>query len=69
MLYHKDFNERKGTKISVTDDPALKTQKKASQNQSLAAYHGLAQKKAEQEMRRPAQEDQPEPGNLFSIHF
>ncbi|XP_072020111.1 LIM and SH3 domain protein 1-like isoform X5 [Amphiura filiformis] len=60
VLYHKDFNQAKGAKISVVDDPALKTQRAASQNQSLAAYHGLAQKKADQEMRRPAQEDEPE---------
>ncbi|XP_072020117.1 LIM and SH3 domain protein 1-like isoform X11 [Amphiura filiformis] len=62
VLYHKDFNQAKGAKISVVDDPALKTQRAASQNQSLAAYHGLAQKKADQEMRRPAQEDEPEQG-------
>ncbi|XP_072020119.1 LIM and SH3 domain protein F42H10.3-like isoform X13 [Amphiura filiformis] len=73
VLYHKDFNQAKGAKISVVDDPALKTQRAASQNQSLAAYHGLAQKKADQEMRRPAQEDEPEqagqaPRQIGSIH-
>ena len=62
MEYHKDFNQAKGFKTSIADDPETLRNMKVSANQSLANYHGHARQKADQELRRPQADDQTEPG-------
>ncbi|XP_071825116.1 LIM and SH3 domain protein F42H10.3-like isoform X2 [Apostichopus japonicus] len=52
ILYTKDQQNLRGTKLSVADDPETQRIKKNTDNQSGVKYHNLAEQRAAENLRR-----------------